>query len=195
MLPETLPVGTLAPALTLGRKALPVLAGTRGTFICRMLLPTPGTPSQLRLETGLPVPCGSPHVPSWLKPLAVAATGSITRPADASAEVRNIRDLTDILRFLRHLGHEWSCATLHDPCQRRSPHVLTLSRNGTAVLWRSVWGTTDKNPVIAETQIWRLLRHFGIAGERMRASARTFVCTYIGLRPPAPFMRVAWLSL
>jgi hypothetical protein len=50
-----------------------------------------------------------------------------------------------------------------------------------------VWGTTDKNPVIAETQIWRLLRHFGIAGERMRAWAHAYMGTYIRLRPPAAF--------
>jgi hypothetical protein len=125
----------LVSAFTPGLSLLWVpAAGTRGTFICRMLLPTPGTPSQLRFETGLPVPCGSPHVPSLLKPLAVAATGSINWPADASADVRNIRDLTDILRFLRHLGHEWSCATHHDRCQLGSPHVLPLSRNGTAIL-------------------------------------------------------------
>jgi hypothetical protein len=44
------------------------------------------------------------HVPSWLRPAASAAKGSITMPAEASAEVRNIRDLADILYFLRQTG-------------------------------------------------------------------------------------------
>jgi hypothetical protein len=49
-----------------------------------------------------------------------------------------------------------------------------------------VCGTTDKNPVIAETQIWRLLRHFGIAESR-GARAHTHMGTYMGLRPSAAF--------
>src|SRR5579872_281424 len=121
----------LMPALMLGWTAellLPVTTGTCGIFICRMLLPA--IPSQRRFDTSLPASRGAPHVSSWLSPLAAAATGSITRPAEASAEVRNIKDLTDILAFLRRPGREWSAATLHDPCQLAGAS-LQMSRIGT----------------------------------------------------------------
>src|SRR5450432_3283076 len=87
----------VTPGPILGWKAFIVpTPGVCGRFIGR-ILPTPGRPSQVRFETAAPI--GLPHVPIWLTPWALAANGSTTRPAVASADVRNIRVLADIIGF------------------------------------------------------------------------------------------------
>src|SRR5215469_13732207 len=90
--PAAVPVPALSDELSTvrfsgGLKLLPLPPITNTVVVSPPLLPpAPGAPSQRIFETVLRMPCGFPHVSGWLKPLAAAATGSITMPAYASED-------------------------------------------------------------------------------------------------------------
>ena len=109
-------------------------------------------------------------VPSWFIPPALAASGSITMPAVASADVRNIK------AFDGHTNVSFAIRGMNGRVRRfmirassGAPTFQPCPEMGLRHCWRSVWGTTDKNPVIAETKIRDNCAHFGNCRQCLRS--------------------------